>query len=222
MSEAKYKTIKLTVDILDEIIKNDNLTHYLTVLDPDEFYVDTTLAGLDAFERQLYRFDIRVSESENKSTASLNKFFKSEHTIVLLWEYIRRRFIRYFIEYCENIQLHYVDVLPYIKFNWEYNSSNDLVLTKVDSILCNTTLNIQNYRFYINFNALNAPITYLNNIINTAAESISHRTVSFYHSENKLKSYNSSNLFFLTYTVKPYISRLEDQYFFDIVVNYQI
>lgn len=55
--------------------------------DPSEQYADTPLAGLDAYERQLKRFDIRVS---GPHCDRVEKFFSSTQSAVLFPEFIRR------------------------------------------------------------------------------------------------------------------------------------
>ena len=51
-----------------------SFTQALEALDPSENYKGTSLEGLDAYERQLKRFDIKVS-GENCDTVS--KFFQT-------------------------------------------------------------------------------------------------------------------------------------------------
>ena len=59
----------------------------LEELDPSEHYRGTPLEGLDAFQRQLKRFDIKV-----RGTASdpVEKFFRTANSAVLFPEYIAR------------------------------------------------------------------------------------------------------------------------------------
>ena len=59
----------------------------LEALDPSENYQNTELAGLDAFQRQLKRFDIQVGGS---GASRLEKFFQSAESAVLFPEYIMR------------------------------------------------------------------------------------------------------------------------------------
>ena len=51
-----YTDIKLDMALYN--ITGKTFTQVLTELDPDEGYRESELAGLDAFERQLKRFDI--------------------------------------------------------------------------------------------------------------------------------------------------------------------
>ena len=66
---------------------NKSLTQVLESLDPSENYIGTFLEGLDAFERQLRRFDIKVS-GENSDI--VDKFFKCSDSAVLFPEYVSR------------------------------------------------------------------------------------------------------------------------------------
>ena len=54
-----YNDIKLEKGLYN--ITGKSFTKALTDLDPDENYKNTELEGLDAFERQLKRFDIKVN-----------------------------------------------------------------------------------------------------------------------------------------------------------------
>lgn len=64
-----------------------NLTDVLESIDPSENYYGTVLDGLDAFSRQLKRFDIKVSGGQSDT---VEKFFQSESTRVLFPEFVRR------------------------------------------------------------------------------------------------------------------------------------
>lgn len=63
------------------------LTKTLEKLDPSENYRGTSLEGLDAFQRQLKRFDIRVSGA---GSDSVEKFFQTSSSAALFPEYISR------------------------------------------------------------------------------------------------------------------------------------
>lgn len=69
-----YKTGKTLTEILEE-------------LDPSDNYKGTALEGLDAFSRQLKRFDIKVSGSQSDI---VDKFFTDDQTAILFPEYVRR------------------------------------------------------------------------------------------------------------------------------------
>ncbi len=62
-------------------------TATLEEIDPSENYVGTSLEGLDAYERQLKRFDIKV-KGENSDTIS--KFFATTDSAALFPEYVAR------------------------------------------------------------------------------------------------------------------------------------
>ena len=52
----------------------------LESLDPSEQYIGTSLEGLDAYQRQLKRFDIRVS---GKGSDAVEKFFRTSASAAL-------------------------------------------------------------------------------------------------------------------------------------------
>ena len=62
-------------------------TKTLEELDPSENYKGTELEGLDAFQRQLKRFDIKVTGHDSDT---VEKFFKTSNSSVLFPEYISR------------------------------------------------------------------------------------------------------------------------------------
>ncbi len=68
-------------------ISGKSFTEALRELDADENYVGTDMEGLDAFERQLKRFDIKVSGA---SSDRVEKFFKTTQSAVLFPEFVRR------------------------------------------------------------------------------------------------------------------------------------
>ena len=80
-----YKNIKLEKGLYN--ITGKSFTQALTELDPDENYKDTNLAGLDAYERQLKRFDIKV---HGENCDRVEKFFLSTDSAVLFPEFVRR------------------------------------------------------------------------------------------------------------------------------------
>jgi len=59
----------------------------LEELDPSENYVGTELEGLDAFSRQLKRFDIKVSGT---GSDTISKFFATTQSAALFPEYVSR------------------------------------------------------------------------------------------------------------------------------------
>ena len=59
----------------------------LEKLDPSENYRGTALEGLDAFSRQLKRFDIKVN---GRNSDCVEKFFQSSNSAALFPEYVSR------------------------------------------------------------------------------------------------------------------------------------
>ncbi|MCL2023038.1 MAG: phage major capsid protein [Oscillospiraceae bacterium] len=72
---------------LEKGMYTGDFTANLEKIDPSENYRETPLAGLDAFERQLKRFDIHVS---GPSSDRIDKFFQSSDSAVLFPEYMTR------------------------------------------------------------------------------------------------------------------------------------
>lgn len=64
-----------------------SFTKALEELDPSENYKGTSLDGLDAYERQLKRFDIKVSGSNSDP---VSKFFATTDSAALFPEYVSR------------------------------------------------------------------------------------------------------------------------------------
>ena len=62
-------------------------TACLEEIDPSENYKGTPLENLDAFQRQLKRFDIRVS---GKGSDTVDKFFQTTDSAALFPEYVSR------------------------------------------------------------------------------------------------------------------------------------
>lgn len=67
--------------------RGKSLSDVLEKLDPSENYVGTSLEGLDAFGRQLKRFDIKVS---GKGSDCVEKFFQTSNSAALFPEYVSR------------------------------------------------------------------------------------------------------------------------------------
>ncbi len=59
----------------------------LEAMDPSEHYQDSELAGLDAFQRQLKRFDIKVAR---RASDMVEKFFENSESATLFPEYVSR------------------------------------------------------------------------------------------------------------------------------------
>ncbi len=68
-----------------------SFTQTLESLDPSENYKGTALEGLDAYQRQLKRFDIKVSGADS---SVVGKFFSTSDAAVLFPEYVSRA-VRY-------------------------------------------------------------------------------------------------------------------------------
>ncbi|MBE6719343.1 MAG: phage major capsid protein [Ruminococcaceae bacterium] len=64
-----------------------SFTQALESLDPSENYAGTSLEGLDAYQRQLKRFDIKVSGADSDT---VSKFFQTSDSSALFPEYVAR------------------------------------------------------------------------------------------------------------------------------------
>ena len=93
-----YTDIKLEKGLYS--ITGKTFTQALAELDPDSAYENTELKGLDAFERQLKRFDIKVSGADSDI---VDKFFQTSSSAVLFPEYVSR---------AVKAGMDYADVLP--------------------------------------------------------------------------------------------------------------
>jgi len=80
---SDYRNIKLDKDLY----VGKGFSHNLEQLDPSENYKGTSLEGLDAFSRQLKRFDIKIS---GKNSDVVDKFFSSSQTAALFPEFVVR------------------------------------------------------------------------------------------------------------------------------------
>ena len=67
--------------------RNKSMTEVLEELDPSANYAGTELEGLDAFSRQLKRFDIKVSGA---ASDKVEKFFQTTDSAALFPEYVSR------------------------------------------------------------------------------------------------------------------------------------
>ena len=68
-------------------VPGKNFSQVLSSLDPDENYKGTAMEGLDAFGRQLKRFDIKVN---GIGSDNVSKFFQTSDSAALFPEYISR------------------------------------------------------------------------------------------------------------------------------------
>lgn len=80
-----YNEIKLEKGLYN--LSGKSFTSALEELDPSSAYCGTPLEKLDAFERQLKRFNIKISGSE---CDRVEKFFSSTETAVLFPEFVTR------------------------------------------------------------------------------------------------------------------------------------
>lgn len=80
-----YKSIKLEKGMYHQ--SNKSFSDVLETLDPSENYKGTALEGLDAFERQLKRFDIHVS---GKNSDIVEKFYQTSDSAALFPEFLSR------------------------------------------------------------------------------------------------------------------------------------
>lgn len=81
---ANYENITLEKGMYQS---GKSLTEILEALDPSENYKGTALEGLDAFSRQLKRFDIKVS---GRGSDTIEKFFATSGSAALFPEYVSR------------------------------------------------------------------------------------------------------------------------------------
>ena len=96
---ANFETIKLDKGLYTS---GKGFTAALEEVDPSENYKGTSLEGLDAFERQLKRFDIKL---HGAASDCVEKFFKTTDSAALFPEYIARAVRK---------GLEEADLLPYI------------------------------------------------------------------------------------------------------------
>ena len=81
---ANFETIKLEKGMYQT---GKTLTEILEEMDPSDNYKGTAMEGLDAFSRQLKRFDIKVS---GKGSDTIEKFFATSNSAALFPEYVSR------------------------------------------------------------------------------------------------------------------------------------
>ena len=80
-----YDNLKLEKGMYGEAGRS--FSQVLEAADPSENYRGTPLEGLDAFQRQLKRFDIRV---KGRSSDVVEKFFRTTESAVLFPEFVSR------------------------------------------------------------------------------------------------------------------------------------
>lgn len=79
-----YKNIKIEKNMYNS---EKSFSEILEKMDPSDQYSGTELEGSDAFQRQLKRFDIKVSGSNSDR---VEKFFQTSESSVLFPEYVSR------------------------------------------------------------------------------------------------------------------------------------
>ena len=82
---ANFESIKLEKGMYG--VKGKTMTDVLEELDPSENYKGSSVEGLDAYQRQLKRFDIKVSGS---GSDQVWKFFETTSSSALFPEYVTR------------------------------------------------------------------------------------------------------------------------------------
>ena len=81
----KFNDIRLEKGMYS--IPGKSFTQVLEGMDPSENYKGTSLEGLDAYQRQLKRFDIHA---RGVGSDAVEKFFRSTESAVLFPEYVAR------------------------------------------------------------------------------------------------------------------------------------
>jgi len=80
-----YNSIKIEKGLYN--LSGKSFSQALEALDPSENYTEEALRKMDAFERQLKRFDIKV---RGVNADKVDKFFQSAESALLLPEFVRR------------------------------------------------------------------------------------------------------------------------------------
>lgn len=80
-----YNTIKIEKGLYN--LSSKTFSQALEAMDPSENYTDEALRKMDAFERQLKRFDIKVN---GVNADKVDKFFQSTESAALFPEFVRR------------------------------------------------------------------------------------------------------------------------------------
>ncbi len=80
-----YNSVKIEKGLYN--LSGKSFSQALEALDPSENYTEEALRKMDAFERQLKRFDIKV---RGVNADKVDKFFQSAESALLLPEFVRR------------------------------------------------------------------------------------------------------------------------------------
>ena len=136
-----YNTIKLEEKLYS--ITGKTFTQALADLDPDINYKGTELEGLDAFERQLKRFDIKIT---GKNSNMVEAFFMNSETAVLFPEYVRRT-VKQGMEEASIFSdiaatISYIDAIDYRSFSVSTTSSNTNSTSQQASNLKSSTVTL--------------------------------------------------------------------------------
>ncbi len=90
-----FENVKLEKGMYN--LSGKSFSEYLEENDPAENYTGTPYEGLDAFERQLKRFDIRIG---GECCDRVEKFFTTTESAVLFPEFVRRSIKKGFEDCC--------------------------------------------------------------------------------------------------------------------------
>ena len=118
----RFDNLKLEKGMYNEAGRS--FTQVLEREDPSEQYKGTALEGLDAYQRQLKRFDIKV---KGAGSDPVEKFFATSQSAVLFPEYIARA-VRQGMEES--------DLLPHISRSFFADSSYMLSFSVLCSCVC--------------------------------------------------------------------------------------
>lgn len=82
-----YNDVQLSNDMY---LGNEGFTKALEYIDPTPNYSNSSLVVLDAYERQLKRYDIRITDNDKRKSCLIRDFFKDKQSAVLFPEFINR------------------------------------------------------------------------------------------------------------------------------------
>lgn len=112
-------------------VPGKSFSQILEAADPSQNYSDSHLASLDAFGRQLKRFDIKVAGAHSDS---ISKFFESHDSATLFPEYVSRAILQGMNDFTHLNEIiatsTLVDTLDYRSFS-SVNSSDECFPTNV-------------------------------------------------------------------------------------------
>lgn len=117
-----YLNLPIPIDIYSEY-PYKTATDALEELDPSENYAKADVSGLDAFERQMKRLDIKVGDI----TEEIKKFFKTPEGRKLFPEYVRRVIRSANTGQTEEIFENVCHIFEYIATNYNINKEDKYV-----------------------------------------------------------------------------------------------